>query len=295
MVFIALTLMVIGNHLLKASPITAPPIAQYVLFVLMSYTPTIAALASGLPRPQVLPRPPLRPNRYLGWLLFALFVPPVLSLGAFLLAGLFPGIEYARADELPLEILRELQESLRGNTASSSSPNAPALLVLARAVFTGILYGATLGALISLGEEIAWRGFLYEILAPLGFWRSSFAIGVIWGLWHAPSILYQEHGPLVGRLAELGMRVGFTVLIAPLFTLVRQGFQSPIGTAILHGTLNETWQVSLLVRGGGPLTVGLTGGVGLSMLVVVNLGLWGIKRHRSERNVQRGDLPAGRA
>lgn len=49
--------------------------------------------------------------------------------------------------------------------------------------------GATVNAVFAFGEEFGWRGYLLWELAPWGFWRASFAIGVVWGLWHAPIIV----------------------------------------------------------------------------------------------------------
>lgn len=49
--------------------------------------------------------------------------------------------------------------------------------------------GATVNAVFAFGEEFGWRDYLLWELAPWGFWRVSFAIGVVWRLWHAPIIV----------------------------------------------------------------------------------------------------------
>lgn len=38
----------------------------------------------------------------------------------------------------------------------------------------------------TLGEEAAWRGFLQNALAGLGFWRASALIAAVWVLFHVP-------------------------------------------------------------------------------------------------------------
>ena len=110
-------------------------------------------------------------------------------------------------------------------------------------------------------------------LAPLGFWRSSFLIGLVWGVWHAPLILqghnYPQH-PVAGCL----MMVAFCVLYAPLFSYVRIRSGSVIAAAIMHGTLNGTWGLGiLLLAGGSDLSVGVTGFAGLVVLAAANAGL----------------------
>lgn len=66
----------------------------------------------------------------------------------------------------------------------------PAGLLGVVAVFGLVLgLGATVNAIFAFGEEFGWRGYLLWELAPWGFWKASFAIGAVWGLWHAPIIV----------------------------------------------------------------------------------------------------------
>jgi membrane protease YdiL (CAAX protease family) len=58
----------------------------------------------------------------------------------------------------------------------------------------GLLNKLTLGvlqaALLALGEEIGWRGFLVPHLAKLNsFTRTALISGIIWGVWHIPLII----------------------------------------------------------------------------------------------------------
>lgn len=45
-----------------------------------------------------------------------------------------------------------------------------------------------------LGEEIGWRGFLVPALSEhLSYAKVSLLVGVIWGLWHYPAILWTDY------------------------------------------------------------------------------------------------------
>jgi CAAX protease family protein len=99
--------------------------------------------------------------------------------------------------------------------------------------------GPTLGALMALGEEIGWKGYLLGELLPLGFWRSSFLIGVVWGLWHAPGIfLGSRVGFFADPIANLLAQVAIAVLLSPLLSWIRIRSGTVLAAAVLHGGVN---------------------------------------------------------
>ncbi len=137
----------------------------------------------------------------------------------------------------------------------------------------GLVAGITINAIAGFGEELGWRGFLQKELDYLGFWKSSIVIGLIWGIWHAPIIL-QGHNYPEHPQAGVFMMIIFTLLISPIFSYVRLKAKSVIAAAIIHGSLNATTGLPLMViKGGNDLSVGITGLAGFIALSLVNLGL----------------------
>jgi len=135
----------------------------------------------------------------------------------------------------------------------------------------GLIAGITVNAVAAFGEELGWRGFLLREFRHLGFWRASLLIGFIWGVWHAPVIL-QGHNYPQHPLAGVGMMIIWCMLLTPIFVYVRVKAKSVIAAAIMHGTLNGTAGLALMmVRGGNDLTVGLTGVAGFVVLLLVNI------------------------
>jgi len=62
------------------------------------------------------------------------------------------------------------------------------------------------------------------------------------------------------------------MLLTPIFVYVRVKAKSVIAAAIMHGTLNGTAGLALMmVRGGNDLTIGLTGVAGFVVLLLVNI------------------------
>ncbi len=149
----------------------------------------------------------------------------------------------------------------------------------------GFVAGITINAIAGFGEELGWRGFLQRELGYLGFWKSSILIGLIWGIWHAPIILqghnYPEH-PQAGVL----MMIIFTLLLSPIFSYIRLKAKSVIAAAVIHGSLNATVGLPLMViKGGNDLIVGVTGLAGFIALALSNLALFIYDRYFAKEKI----------
>jgi membrane protease YdiL (CAAX protease family) len=207
------------------------------------------------------------------WFLVAWFLPPVIALATFGVSLLLPGVEYSPqmqglAERFAPLLTPEQMQQLKGHMGAT--PLGTIGLVL----LGGLVAGVTVNAVAGFGEELGWRGFLQKELAFLGFWRSSALIGFIWGLWHAPLILqghnYPQH-PVAGVL----MMTLLCLLLAPIFGYIRVKARSVVAAAIIHGTFNATYGLSIVfVHGGSDLTTGVTGLPGFLVLAMVILLLW---------------------
>lgn len=221
------------------------------------------------------------PNR---WFLGAWFAPIGIALLAMLATALMPGIRLSFDAVANIEkFAGQLTPEQLAEAKKAVSEVNPLLLFMGQ--FVGALFaGATVNAVVALGEELGWRGLLQRELAPLGFWRSSLVIGLLWGLWHAPLIAlghnYPEH-PLIG----IAMMVGFCGLVSPIISYFRLRTKSVVAAAIFHGSLNASAGFALLYTiGGNDLTKGLTGLPGFVVLVLINvfLAVRGVKPAQDE-------------
>jgi len=207
------------------------------------------------------------------WFALAWILPVLLALAAIPVETLFPGVSYSPdmagmvehyRDTLTAEQLAEIERSIQ------QMPVHPVLL----AIVSGMIAGITVNALAAFGEELGWRGFLLREFKALGFARASLFIGIIWGLWHAPLIL-QGHNYPQHPVAGVFMMILFCLLLTPLLNYVTLKAQSVIAAAIMHGTLNGTVGIAIMmVKGGSDLTIGLTGAAGLITLLIANIILY---------------------
>jgi uncharacterized protein len=212
----------------------------------------------------------LRLNR---WFLIAWLLPPAVALATLGVSLLLPGVEYSPqmkglfdryASLMTPEQARRLQEQIAAMPVG----------IVWLSLLQGLIAGITINAVAGFGEELGWRGLLQKELAFLGFWRSSVLIGFIWGLWHAPLILQGHNYPQHPRAGVLMMTL-WCMLLAPIFGYIRVKARSVIAAAIMHGTLNATYGLAIvLIQGGNDLTTGVTGLPGFVVLAGVILILW---------------------
>lgn len=216
------------------------------------------------------------------WWLLAWLLPPAVSLATIGVSLLFPGVRYSPGMAGMVERFSSIvpPEQIEAIELQISEARIhPVFLGLLQ----GLVAGPTINAVAGFGEELGWRGYLQKELRHLGFYRSSFLIGLTWGFWHAPIILqghnYPEH-PVIG----IFMMVVWCMLLAPIFSFVRDSARSSIAAAVIHGSLNATVGLAIMVvEGGNDLIVGVTGLSGFIVLAMVNLLLFLYKKNKAGR------------
>ncbi len=207
------------------------------------------------------------------WFIVAWFLPILISLGSIGISIIFPDVSFSPQlrgfleriqHSLPPEEFEEVKQTLQ--------KILPYLFWISLA--QGIIAGISINAVVGFGEELGWRGFLLKELSPYGFWKSSLLIGVIWGVWHTPIILLGHNYPQHPKIGVLIMVI-FCVLYSPIFSYITKKAKSVIAAAILHGTINGTAGISImLLKGGNDLTIGITGAAGLITLLMVDVALY---------------------
>ena len=207
----------------------------------------------------------LRFNR---WFLFAWWVPPLLSLATLLVGLSQPGTSYS-AQLAGLSARFELSaEQLR-----SLAPQIGSLSPIASLLVQGLILGPTLSAITGLGEEAGWRGLLHHELNELGFWRESWLVGLLWGVWHLP-LVFEGYGFPNHPIAGACVLLAFTLLAAPLYTFVRIVADSTLACAIFHGSFGASMLLTFApVAGGSELTVGLLALPGVLVMAFANVAL----------------------
>jgi len=245
------------------------PAAQITAMVIMFMPMTSAIIVQ-----KFIYKEPLKPlgvsfklNR---WWLLAWLLPPLIAFATIGVSLLIPGVAYSPemtgfferfVGIVPPEQIQQMKDQM------ASFPISIFWIALIEGLFAGI----TINAVAGFGEELGWRGFLLREFRHMSFWKSSVIIGLIWGIWHLPLIL-QGHNYPQHPVEGVFMMILWCLLLAPIFSYIRVRSKSVIAAAIIHGSLNGTAGLSIMViEGGSDLIVGVTGAAGLVVLLIVNL------------------------
>ena len=106
-------------------------------------------------------------------------------------------------------------------------------------VSMAVVFGALINMpILTFTEELGWRGYLYGLWRPSGFWRTSIGTGAVWGAWHAPAIFFFGLNYSDDRTLGLGLFVVFCMLLTPIITLVRERSGSVWAAGLFHGAFN---------------------------------------------------------
>ena len=100
----------------------------------------------------------------------------------------------------------------------------------------GVIAGFTVNAIFALGEEIGWRGLMYEELKG-SLIRKSFIIGTVWALWHWPLIVLGYLNYPTSK--ALGLFVFPLVLIPMTYVMLMVRERDGVyAVASFHGVVN---------------------------------------------------------
>ena len=221
----------LNGGLFSRYPWTEAPLAEGLLSLLMLAPAVANVLTRGITG-EGWPNTLLRPNLRRGWpfYLAALILPALAILGGGAIYYLLfpskfdPSMTYAREEMGKIAV------------GEATDPWSFIIIQTACAIATSLL-----NILWMFGEEFGWRAYLQQKLMPLGARKAVLLVGVIWAVWHWPTIfmgaqyLFGYWGePVVGPLL-------FVWYLLPVSTIygwltLRSGSVWP--AAIAHGVNN---------------------------------------------------------
>jgi len=176
---------------------------------------------------------------------------------------------------IPVSLVLGARLTVTENPAGIPPILLPPLLVL------GVLAGVTINALVALGEEAGWRGYLQEVvMRRFRLFPASMIIGIVWGLWHAPLIasgynynlpgIREESPP--GGFEALAAFMLYAMTFGLILSLLKEYSGSTRTPAIAHGVVNGVAGIfTISVEGPTLITppAGLAVSIGMTLVALV--------------------------
>jgi uncharacterized protein len=219
------------------------------------------------------------------WFFVAWFLPIIILFAVIGVSLLLPGISFTPDmsgffDSLKGSLTPEQIDQARQQLADL--PAHPIWL----GVIIALLAGTTFNALLGFGEELGWRGLLVKELGYLGFWKSSLLIGLIWGIWHAPLVLYAGLNYPAYPQAGVFIMMAWCAVISPVFSYIRIKARSVIAVSVFHGTINAVPALAvMMITGGNDLMVGISGLAGFIVFIIQDIIIYIYDRFFSKERV----------
>jgi hypothetical protein len=148
-------------------------------------------------------------------------------------------------------------------------------------VYLALVAATPISAVMTLGEEYGWRGYLLPKLLPLGEVKASVIVGLVWGPWHAPLLFAGLNYGGENPFAALAFMVAVTVLLSLLLTrLFVASAGSVMVVAFAHASFNgfSDRLADAAHLAGDPLVAGFGGLVGLGVMAITALWVYGHRR-----------------
>ena len=163
----------------------------------------------------------------------AIFIPLGLSLG---LVYLIEGLSWGSQPELFVFNNGMLESTKLGLILGKTNQSIPFFLI--NIILSHLLFIAG-GSILTLGEELGWRGYLQEkLLRKYGLIWGLVILGAIWGYWHLPIILMGYNFPSQPVLGGLLLMPIGTIFIGIFLAWIYLRSKSIWMPALAHTSLN---------------------------------------------------------
>jgi membrane protease YdiL (CAAX protease family) len=271
-----------------ASPLTG------ILLPVMMFTPLVSVLVVVFFVQKPRPRPlleflgmwPLRPLKRTIWMsVFAIFVSALIIVaGVFLAATL--GL--VRLDLTHFSGFAATLQAVTAGAGVHMGSIPVGLIVLIQLL--AIPFAALINGVLTIGEELGWRGYLLPSLRPLGTWPALLISGAVWGFWHSPIILlgYNFNQP---NLFGVAMMMGGCILYGVLLGWLRLRTASIWPSVFAHGAFNAAGGFLFLViaanSSADPVATGPLGWVTWIVMALVIIVLLATGQFSKQPRLQR--------
>ncbi|MEM2849709.1 MAG: CPBP family intramembrane glutamic endopeptidase [Candidatus Bathyarchaeia archaeon] len=149
-------------------------------------------------------------------------------------------------------------------------------------IASAYLAAITVNVIFALGEEIGWRGYLYNLLGSKPTFKTTLIVGTVWGLWHASATVLLGYNYQINRLVGIVFFTVLTVLFTyPQLLLTYKAEGNVLPASSLHGAVNALWGLTVIAtrlpKEFGEIVLGL-GITGIITWIIIDLTFYIVVR-----------------
>jgi len=134
--------------------------------------------------------------------------------------------------------LKMYREQTYGSLVEHGGPAKEPLIAT---ILIVIAFAPILNMIFAVGEEIGWRGYLFDkMLARNSLESTILFVGTIWALWHAPLIIFIGYNYRTLRGLGLLIFIPFCISHGTILAWLRYKSKGILAPALGHGSINAT-------------------------------------------------------
>ena len=208
----------------------------------------------------------------IGWLIPVLYA--LLAYGSIWILGL---------GDLPSDTFLERARFTLGMDSEND------MLIIFSAFFYITVINLIPNMIMTLGEEIGWRGYLVpQLISRFSFGKTAIISGLIWGSWHLPAILSGNYGPdsipIWFKLICFGIMVLATATILAWIRLKSNSLWPAVAFHAVHNGSIQMFFDRITIDTGN--TQYFTGEFGIALALTTGLFAWLFLRNSSRLNTE---------
>ncbi len=157
---------------------------------------------------------------------------------------------------------------------SLNASNAISSLLFSSQILMMLVVSFVYYSLVGFGHELMFRGYAWEKLKFLGFWKASWLIGLIVGVWLTPiTLVGMEYS--APDLMCFVVRMFICVLVSPIMVYLRVTSKGLLVPVFYFGILRSLSNLfPLLFHNADYIYLSMQGVVGIFSLLFINLILF---------------------
>lgn len=138
--------------------------------------------------------------------------------------------------------------------------------------FLSFLTSISFNFFLNLGQELFWRGYLWEQLKSLGFGKRCLFSGILFSIWFSPLIVFFGHNYPFQKFWGVILMIGFSLALTPILSFLKEKEKSVMSSTLFYSMILTFCPIDVVFfPSGNPLLIAPLGISGILSLASIAL------------------------